>query len=326
VTEPRERVRGASRAIVVWWFRTRRSEHEAQARGLLKALEAERPIQVYAAPVVSAGKAWRSVLRRQYPAATLPDPDLLLGTGREAHWAMLAARWARGGRIVTLAKPHLPRWLFDLCIVPEHEGGRSSKRVFATRGALPQPGSPRPRAQGTGLVVVGGPSSAHRWSDDELFAQITDILARHPDHRWFITTTPQTLAETEQRLQSLAAANIYVVPHHEADPNWLLTRMQEVEQVWVSEDNLDAIYQALNAGAAVGVLAVHCRTPNTKLAAIADLVVTYAAWRAGTALHVPQPPFNEAARCAAEICRRWLSATDTSRAAALSSRKASGKA
>src|SRR3569833_1114967 len=125
---------------------------------------------------------------------------------------MLAARWARGGRIVTLAKPHLPRWLVDLCIVTEHEGGRSSKRVFATRGALPQPGSPRPRAQGTGLVVVGGPRSALRSSDDELCAQITDILARHPVLRWFISTTPQTLAETEQRLLSRAAAIIFVVP------------------------------------------------------------------------------------------------------------------
>lgn len=239
---------------------------------------------------------------------------------------MLAARWARGGRIVTLAAPRLPRWLFDLCVLPEHEGARSSKRVFATCGALPQPSPPRPRAQGTGLIVIGGPSGAHRWSDDELLAQVTNVLARSPDHRWFITTTAQTPAETEQRLHALAAVHVHVVPHHEADPHWLLARVQEVEQVWVSEDNLDGIYQALNAGAAVGVLAVHSRTPNSRLAAIADLVVTYAAWQAGAPLRVPQPPFNEAARCAAEIARRWLSAEDTPRAAVLSSQKASGKA
>src|SRR3569833_4436111 len=103
---------------------------------------------------------------------------------------MLAARPARGGRIVTLAKPHLPRRLFDLCIVPEHEGGRSSKRVFAPRGALPQPGSPRPRAQGTGLVVVGGPSSAHRWSAAELDAQNTDILVCFVFFCWFFFFLP----------------------------------------------------------------------------------------------------------------------------------------
>lgn len=308
MTEAREHVRGASRAIVVWWFRTRRSEQEAQARGLLKALDAECPIRVYAAPVVGPWKAWRSGLRRHYPAANLPDPDLLLVpcsrrqnpcdtalTGREAHWAMLAARWARGGRIVILA-------------------------------ALPQPSPPRPRAQGTGLIMIGGPSGSHRWSDDELLAQVTGVLARSPDHRWFITTTAQTPAETEQRLHALAAVHVHVVPHHETDPHWLLARMQEVEQVWVSEDNLDGIYQALNAGAAVGVLAVHSRTPHSRWAAITDLVVTYAAWQAGAALRAPQPPFNEAARCAAEIARRWLSAEDAPRAALLSSQKASGKA
>lgn len=318
MTELHERVR----AIVVWWFRTRRSGHEAQARGLLKALEAECPVRVYAAPLVGPWKAWRSGLRRRYPAANLPDPDLLLGTGRDAHWAMLAARWARGGRIVTLAAPRLPRWLFDLCVIPEHDGARSSKRVFATRGALPQPSLPRPRAQGTGLVVIGGPGSAHRWSDDELFAQVTGVLARHPDYRWFITTTPQTLAETEQRLQALAAAHVYIVPHHETDPHWLLARMQEVEQVWVSEDKLDAIYQALNAGAAVGVLAVPCRTSNTKFAVLAELVVPYAEWRQGATLRAPQPLFNEAARCAAEICRRWLMPADTSAVRAFPSQKA----
>ena len=326
MTEARERVRGASRAMVVWWFRTRRSEQEAQARGLLKALDTECPIRVYAAPVVGPWKAWRSALRRHYPAANLPNPDLLLGTGREAHWAMLAARWARGGRIVTLAAPQLPRWLFDLCVLPEHEGARNSKRVFATRGALPQPFPPRPRAQGTGLIVVGGPGGAHRGSDDELLAQVSGVLSRAPDHRWFITTTARTSAETEQRLHALAAVHVHVVPHHEADPHWLLARMQEVEQVWVSEDNLDGIYQALNAGAAVGVLAVHSRTPHSSLTALADLVVTYAAWQAGAPVRAPQPPFNEAARCAAEIARRWLSAEDAPHAALLSSQKASGKA
>lgn len=309
-------VRGASRAAVVWWFRGRRSERDDQARGLLKALETECPLEVYAAPLIGTGKALRNIVAGRYPAAALPDPDLLLGTGRETHWSLLAARRARGGRIVTLSRPRLPRWWFDLCIVAEHDGGRNSKRMIATRGALPPPSPPRPRQPGTGLVVVGGPTDGQAWSDDELLAQIDAIFARHSDQRWFIATTPQTLAATEQRLHARAAANVFVVPHHEADPHWLSARLQDAEQVWISEDRIELIYQGLSAGAATGVLAVPRRRPGVELAALTGMVVRFADWQAGESLHAPQPPFNEAARCAAEIHRRWLAPGAAARAAA----------
>ena len=97
VTETQDGVRGASRAAVVWWFRGRLSQHEDQVQGLLKALEKQCPLRIYAAPVVSFWKAWHFFLRRYYPAADLPDPDILIGAGRETHWAMLTARCAGSG-------------------------------------------------------------------------------------------------------------------------------------------------------------------------------------------------------------------------------------
>jgi mitochondrial fission protein ELM1 len=306
VTEPPGGERGASRAVVVWWFRSRLSQHEGQARGLLKALEAQCPVRVYAAPVVGVWKAWRCILRRHYPAAHLPDPDILIGAGRETHWAMLAARWTRGGHIVTLSKPYLPRWWFDLCIIPAYAGGRSSPRMIATRGTLPSPSSPRPKAAGTGLMVIGGPGPQYRWSDDDIIAQISEILARHADHRWYLATTAQTPLETERRLQGLSGQNVFCIPHHEADPQWVFSRIQDAELVWVSEDNLAVIYQALTAEAAVGVLPVPRSKPSLEIAALEGLVVFFPAWQAGTPLHAPQPPFNESARCATEIYQRWI--------------------
>lgn len=298
--------RGASRAVVVWWFRGHLSQYEDQSRGLLKALEAQCPLRVYAAPVVGTWKAWRSILSKHYPAADLPDPDILIGAGRETHWPMLAARWARGGRIITLSHPSRPRWWFDLSIAPAHDGARGSSRMIATRGLLPPPGEPRPKVAGSGLMVIGGPALQYRWSDDELIAQISAVLARHPDSRWYLTTTAQTLPETERRLRELAAHNVFCIPHHDVDPQWLFNRIQDAEQVWLSEDNLSTIYQALTAGAAVGILTVPRRKPNREVAALAGMVVFFSEWQAGQALHTPQPPFNEAARCATEIFQRWL--------------------
>jgi len=310
VSEPEGGGRGASRAVVVWWFRGRLSQYEDQARGLLKALEAQCPLRVYAAPVLGTGKAWRFILRHHYPAADLPDPDILIGAGRETHWAMLAARWARKGRIITLSKPFLPRWWFDLCIVPEHEGGRNSSRTIATRGMLPAPSAPRPKVTASGLIVIGGPALNYRWSDDELIAQITEILARHPYCRWYMVGTSHTPLETEQRVQALAGQSVIYMSHHDTDPKWLFARLQDAEQVWLTEDNLTMIYQALTAEAAVGVLTLPRRKTSREITALEGLVVFFPAWQAGTALHAPQPPFNEAARCAAEIYQRWLGSVD----------------
>jgi uncharacterized protein len=306
VTDIQGGARGASRAVVVWWFRDRRSQFEDQARGLIKALEGQCALRVYAAPVVGAWKAWRYLFRRYYPAVDLPDPDILIGAGRETHWSMFAARWARGGRSVTLSKPYLPRWCFDLCIVTKQEARRDSKRLISTRGILPPPGVPHSKTAGTGLMVIGGPAPQLRWSDDQVLAQVGEILARYPDHRWYLTTTVQTVTETEQRLQRLSGQNVFCIPHHDTDAKWLSSRIQDAEQVWLTEDNVAMIYRALTAGAAVGVLPVPRRKPSKEIAALEGLVVFFPAWQAGTALHAPQPPFNESARCATEIYQRWL--------------------
>lgn len=306
MSETKDSGRGASRAVVVWWFRGHLSPYEDQTHGLLKALEARCPLQVYAAPVIGGGKLRRAFLRRHYPAANLPDPDILIGAGRETQWAMLAARRARGGRIVTLSNPSWPRRRFDLCIIPTHEGVRSSSRVIATRGLLASPGTPHPKMQGTGLIVIGGPALQYRWSEEQLIAQISEIFSRHPDFRWYLTTTTQTPAETERRLQQLSGQNVLCVPHYEVDSKWLATRLQDAEQVWLTEDNLSLIYQALTAGAAVGVLSFPRRKLDREVAALEGLVVFFPEWQAGTALHAPQPPFDESARCAAEIFQRWI--------------------
>jgi len=308
VSETAANVRGAFRAVVVWWFRSHLSQYEDQTRGLLKALEARCPLKVYAAPVVATGRLWRAMVLRHYPAAAdLPDPDILIGAGRETQWPMIAARWARGGRIITLSSASRARWWCDLCIAPARDGVRASSRLIATRGLLPPPSAPRVKIAGTGLMVVGGPTLYYHWSDDQLMAQIAEVLSRHPDCRWYLATTAQTPAETEQRLRALGGPNVFCIPYHEVDPHWLDNRIQDAEQVWLSEDNLNLIYQALTAGAATGVFTMPRRKPNLEATALEGLVVFFPAWREGQALHAPQPPFNESARCAIEIYQRWLS-------------------
>lgn len=98
--------------------------------------------------------------RHHYPVAGLPDLDILLGTARGAHWAMLAAlgAWRQHRQSEQAASVG---WLFDLCIVRGHEGSRNSQRMIATRDPLPQPGRPHSPFTAVSLVIIGGPASEY---------------------------------------------------------------------------------------------------------------------------------------------------------------------
>ena len=95
-------------------------------------------------------------------------------------------------------------------------------------------------------------------------------------------------------------------------PEWLPYRLAEAPRVWATEDSLSMVYEALSAGAAVGLLTVPRRGSDrvtremTQL--IADGVLTsYEDWRQRQALTGSGQPLNEAARCAQWISEHLLS-------------------
>ena len=85
--------------------------------------------------------------------------------------------------------------------------------------------------------------------------------------------------------------------------------------VWVSEDSVSMVYEALTAGCATGILAVPARRHGKKklqqgIEALArdGLVTTFAHWQNKTPLQTPARLFDEAARVAAWILDKWPSA------------------
>lgn len=155
-----ENERDASRAAVVSWFRTRCTEHETQACGLLKGVEAQCSLRGYAAAVIGLWKTLRNVFATIIPWRVYLI-SIFSSARRAAPTGQCLRRWARGGSIVSLSKPRLSRWLFDLCIVRGHEGSRNSQRMIATRDLLPQPGRPHSPFTAVSLVIIGGPASEY---------------------------------------------------------------------------------------------------------------------------------------------------------------------
>ena len=303
------------RPLVVWRFSDGKAGHDNQSGGLTEALARLRPVEIVTPQRLSPIAALLALAGGRLTAwLDLPAPDLLVGAGHGTHLSLLAARRRRRrrARAVVLMRPSLPLALFDLCLIPEHDTPPVRANVLATRGALNriQPSSNLESRQG--LLLIGGPSTHFGWDDAGLRAQIAAVLAADPTMRWTLTTSRRTPTSF------LAAAGydpadtrLTVVPVAATGPDWLPAQLARAGQVWVSADSVSMVYEALTAGAAVGVLEVPRKRSSRisrgldKLAG-AGWVTPFADWQRQPCLKRPSQTFNEAERCARWIVERWF--------------------
>jgi len=297
--------------VVVWRLLDGKSGHENQTLGLANALAELMPLSVHDLPVVGGWRAWLALLLgRCAQGAALPDPDLIIGAGHATHVDMLACRRARGGRAVVLMRPSLPRRWFDLCVIPAHDGVGPSAGVLISQGALNHLRPSEEKASDIGLILVGGPSSHHGWDQAALCDQVGAISVADP-RRWTVATSRRTPAATLAALQALALDNLTIVPSANTAPGWLAIQLAPTPLVWVTEDSVSMLYEALTAGAACGVLPVPRVRAGRVSAGVEALlkggtVTSFADWQGGQPLVPPKTHFDEAARCARWIRQQWF--------------------
>lgn len=299
--------------IVVWRFSDGKAGHDNQSRGLVEALDRMRPVEVIVLsplPVTAALATW---LRGRPPTAwrERPAPDLILGAGHHTHLSLLAARRCRGGRAVVLMRPSLPLRLFDLCVIPEHDSPPARSNVLPTCGALNRIQPSSMLEPGRGLLLIGGPSAHFGWDDADLHRQIATVLAATPGMRWTLTTSRRTPATFLVGLMAELDGTLTVVPVAETGPDWLPAQLAQASQAWVTADSVSMVYEALSAGAAVGVLDVPLKQPSRVSRGLERLaaqgwVTPFADWRRTSRLSRPPGSFDEAERCARWIVERWF--------------------
>lgn len=301
----------AARPRVVWAFSDGKPGHQNQTQGLLKALGVFMPIAVQWLPAPGVIAALRDLLAKRFPTGGAFDaPDLLVGAGHATHLPMLAARRARGGRCIVLMKPSLPLFLFDLCVIPEHDA-RRGRNVITTRGAL-NPLIPAPRKNpDAGMILIGGPSPHYAWDEPSIVSQIETVVARTPEILWLATTSRRTPASTLARLRAIKMGNLRLVPAEETKPGWLAGKLASATRAWVSEDSVSMVYEALTAHVATGLMRVPVRRAGRVSRGVQQLVdagsvVSFDAWSHGTPLVAPKQRFNEAARVAHWIKTQWF--------------------
>lgn len=301
------------RPLRVWRFSDGKAGHDNQSGGLLEALRRLRPVEHHDLGPSSTTTALAAWLLGRVPSVwrELPAPDLLLGAGHQTHLSLLAARKQRGGKAVVLMRPTLPLALFDLCLIPEHDAPPVRANVLTTRGALNRIQPSTVLESERGLLLIGGPSTHFGWDNTEIYQQITAVLQAHATMQWTLTTSRRTPADFLQGLPVVPDGRLAVVPATATNHHWLPAQLARAHQVWVTADSVSMVYEALTAGAAVGVFAVPLKRSNRISRGLDRLIAQgwltpFARWRQTAQLTRPTGSFAEADRCAHWIITQWF--------------------
>lgn len=294
--------------LIVWIVSDGKPGHVNQSLGLAEALARATPTEIHHIPALSVWRAWGALLFKRMPAPASAKPDLLVGAGHATHLTLLAARRAHGGRAVVLMKPSLPRRCFDLCILPRHDGVAADAHTLVTAGALNRIRPAPARDTRHGLILIGGSSKHFAWDSDAIQVQVKSVLARTPGIHWALTTSRRTPADFLATLPH--HPNLTVTPHTATLPDWLPAQLAHSGTVWVTPDSASMVYEALTAGADVGVFDLPVNPKSRVGWAVAELadahrITRFTHWCAHGALHPNTVPLAEADRCAAWILG-WL--------------------
>nr|WP_305792841.1 mitochondrial fission ELM1 family protein [Sedimenticola hydrogenitrophicus] len=320
--------------MVIWRLTDGKPGHENQSLGLSNALARRLAVTRHDIPAGGRLTAWIHWLSGRFPSGHgLPPPDLIIGAGHQTHLGLLAARRAFGGRAVVIMKPTLPRRLFDLCVIPEHDGV-SGDNVFLTRGVmntiapgrsasgLKQPGdesaptepvdnaSAREDAPQT-LILLGGTSPHYKWRDEVVLNQVEAIVRQQPAERFLLSDSRRTPAGCMEKIAALRLANLSLIPWRQTGPGWVAEQLGLSHAVWVSEDSVSMVYEALTSGAAVGLITLEQNKPGRISGGVERLVTEgwvtpFGHWREAGGYARSPGVFDEAARCAAWMVEQWL--------------------
>ena len=293
-----------------------RAGHQNQSLGLAEALRRRTGADVECVRLDLEGGFFARVTQACRLAAGGVRPQLLIAAGHRTHVPLLLAAWWFSAKAIVIMKPSLPVCFFDLCLVPMHDlrTTQAGTRIIATRGALNRLPETPPVKTETGVILIGGPSKHHGWDDTPVLVAIAEIVRRQSGLTWTVANSRRT---PDGFLVKVAALGLPVetMPHEKTVSGWLPSVLMAAKWVWVTEDSTSMIFEAITAGAQVGLVPLPAKRPGSRMiCAVDDVVgagyaVRYADWLTSERSPAPVGPLHESARCADEILKRFFPVT-----------------
>ncbi len=247
--------------MVIYIISDGKKGHISQTRGLAQALvchaQEKRPgshHEIHEADVSSMSFLEKLTYSGEN-LRDLPNPDLVLCAGHGTHLAALHLAHVRRCLCMVCMRPSIPTQCFDLCIIPRHdyeENASLPNHILLTNGALnsirPNPAAEKKET----VLLIGGPSKEFSWDEDHLLTQLSAI-ARYNTGQMVLTTSRRTPKDFISLLTP-ACPSIRTEPVDTTGPNWVAEHLASAREVWVTQDSVSMVYEALSSGAPVGII------------------------------------------------------------------------
>ena len=234
--------------------------HRSQALGLFQAMKRQQAnatfeeVSIHDLPIFSLINAFFSSKKSLFKQV----PDFIFGVGSHTHFRVwLLGKIFKKAKTVILMKPNLPIAWFDYAVIPEHDGIPANSRVIVTRGALNPIRNENRHQKARILIALGGSSKRHQWNQEKVLLSVQQIVEHNPNSEIILTTSRRTPAKFIDILRQQSFAQyLQICPVEQTPQGWIFEEMQKAEAVWVTEDSVSMIYEALTAGCRVGVIAM----------------------------------------------------------------------
>ncbi len=294
-------------SLTLWLIGDGKPGHENQSLGLAEAMQRRVACDIHRVSIAGKGGIVGRIRSALAQSTDLPKPDFIIAAGHATHLALLCLARKHQAKSIVLMRPSLPLRCFDLCIAPSHDFPKkpTHKNLILTRGAINRAHASDAAKTGN-LILIGGPSKTHGWDT----VAILDMLAKVTEGGgWRLTDSRRTpkgfLEQARMRLKGLEMFSCQQTP-----PDWLPSKLREADEVWVSEDSVSMIYEALSSGARVGLLPLPRLKPDSRvLRGIDELLgagylTPFSTWQKAGHLTPAAEILNEAERCAEIVIGR----------------------
>ncbi len=289
--------------FAVWVVGDGKPGHENQSLGLAEAMARIAPCSIHLLRLPPQA-GWLARIRHAVDLGRrLPTPRFIIAAGHATHLTLCWLAKSYRATSVVMMKPSLPLRCFGVCIAPQHDfpGIPRPKNLITTRGAVNRVMAGPAERHGK-LILIGGPSKTHGWDTPALIGQLSAISSASGP--WQLTDSRRTPHDFLPAAQS-ALPDVSFHPHTTTPPGWVPSQLAGSAEVWVTEDSVSMIYEALTSGARVGLLPCPRLKPGSRVLAGLDSLIAegfltpYRHWLDSGKLSPPPAPLCEADRCAA---------------------------
>lgn len=295
--------------IVIWIISDQRRGHFNQSIALGNAISKLRKVDQYVLNVDITARSYILFAKSFYTEGfKLPRPDLIIATGHKTHITALYSRLIFGGRIIVIMRPSLMACLFDLILLPNHDRLKNGRNVISFEGALSRISPSLNNKISQCIIILGGPSRHYKFNIDNLIVALRNIRKKCGETKFVVTNSPRTPKDSTDQIR-LHFENTFI-PWQSFEDGAVQIEMKRSSQIWVTEDSSSMVYDALSAGAPVGILEVP-RRGDSKLSRSVDRIIergfatTYYEWQNTNCLK-PSPLLNEAKRCALQVLKTFF--------------------